>query len=192
MCTTHILNVHNAHVVKLKMIRSQFILLSMIDQTSNLLGVVALEVAHRIEQSAREILRHAGETAAALVVIGYDLGPTNDQLRRVLRLSHSGTVRLVDRLVADGIVTRREGDDKREIALYATKRGKALRERIVKERLAAIRPLLDPLSVSEQQQLSSLLQKVLSSMDTTDLERRTLCRLCDKRVCENCPIPADL
>ncbi len=163
----------------------------MINQTSNLLGVVGLAVADRISKSAREILRHAGETPAALVVIGYDLGPTNDQLRRVLGLSHSGTVRLVDRLVEDGLVSRRKGSDKREIALYATKRGKALREQILKDRLAAIRPLLEPLTPVEQETLTVLLHKVLSSLETTDLERRTLCRLCDNRVCSNCPIPAD-
>ena len=39
--------------------------------------------------------------------------------------------------------------------------------------------------------LDGLLHKMLSSLETTDLERRTLCRLCDNRVCKNCPIPAD-
>ena len=39
--------------------------------------------------------------------------------------------------------------------------------------------------------LGALLHKLLSSLDTTDLDRKTLCRLCDDRVCENCPIPAD-
>ena len=163
----------------------------MIDQTANLLGVVGLAVADRIEASARAILKHSGETPAALVVIGYGLGPTNDQLRRVLGLSHSGTVRLVDRLVADGLVRRQAGSDKREIALYATKRGQALREQIMKERLAAIRPLLEPFTNAERQSLRELLHKMLSSLETTDTERRTLCRLCDNRICDDCPIPAD-
>ena len=156
MCILHILNVRYAHIVKLKCEKAPHTLESMINRTSNLLGVVGLAVADRIQESAREILKHAGETPAALVVIGYDLGPTNDQLRRILGLSHSGTVRLVDRLVADGLVQRREGSDKREIALYATKRGKALREKILKERLAAIRPLLDPLTNVEQETLAAL------------------------------------
>ena len=182
---------YDTHIVKLKIMHSQFMLELMIDQNSNLLGVIALEVSSRIDTSAQEIMKHAGETAAALVVIGYDLGPTNEQLRRVLGLSHSGTVRLVDRLVADGLVSREEGSDKREIALYATKRGKALREQIMTARIAAIRPLVEPLSSAEQDQLNSLLYKILSSMKTTDMERRTLCRLCDERACTNCPIPAD-
>ena len=81
----------------------------MIDRTANLLGAVGLAVADRIENTTREILSHAGATHAALVVIGHGTGPSNDQLRRVLGLSHPGTVRLVDRLVADGLVERQLG-----------------------------------------------------------------------------------
>ena len=163
----------------------------MTNHTSNLLGVVGLAVAELIQSSSREILKHAGETPAALVVIGYDLGPSNDLLRRVLGLSHSGTVRLVDRLVDDGLVERRDGSDGRSVALYVTKRGRGLREKILAGRLAAIRPLLAGLSDAEQKTLTSLLHKMLASLETTDMERRTLCRLCDNRVCSDCPIPAD-
>lgn len=163
----------------------------MIDRTANLLGAVGLAVADRIEETARAILGRAGETPAALVVIGYGLGPSNDQLRRILGLSHPGAVRLVDRLVADGLVERRQGRDRRAIALYLTERGAALREELLKERLTAIRSFLAPLTGPEQEALDALLHKILASMETTDLDRCTLCRLCDDRVCSNCPIPAD-
>jgi MarR family transcriptional regulator, negative regulator of the multidrug operon emrRAB len=163
----------------------------MTNRTANLLGVVGLAVADRMESTAREILNHAGETPAALVVIGYGFGPSNDRLRGILRLSHPGAVRLVDRLVADGLVERRAGRDRRAIALYLTKRGKALREELLKGRLAAIRPFLAPLTRVEEEVFAALLHKMLASMETTDLERRTLCRLCDDRVCADCPIPAD-
>lgn len=163
----------------------------MTDRTANLLGVVGLAVADRIEETARDILNHAGETPAALVVIGYGFGPSNDQLRRILGLSHPGTVRLVDRLVTDNLVERREGRDKRAIALYLTEGGAALREKLLHGRLAAIKPLLMSLTEPEQEVLAALLHKMLSLLETTDLERCTLCRLCDDRVCSNCPIPAD-
>ena len=163
----------------------------MIQRTANLLGAVGLAVADRIEETAREILNHAGETPAALVVIGYGFGPSNDQLRRVLGLSHPGSVRLVDRLVADNLVERRKASDKRAIALYLTAEGATLREELLAGRLAAIKSLLMPLALSEQEALAALLHKILSSIDATDLERCTLCRLCDNRVCSNCPIPAN-
>lgn len=160
------------------------------DRTANLLGAVGLAVADRIEETARAILGRAGETPAAVVVIGYDLGPSNDQLRRILGLSHPGTVRLVDRLVADGLVERRAGRDRRAIALYLTERGAVFREQLLEGRLAVIRSLLVPLTGPEQEALDELLHKILSSIETTDLDRCTLCRLCDDRVCTNCPIPA--
>ena len=67
----------------------------------------------------------------------------------------------------------------------------AVRERILKERLAEIRTFLEPLSEAEQESLFTLPHKVLSFLETSDMERRALCRLCDNRVCKNCPIPAD-
>jgi MarR family transcriptional repressor of emrRAB len=163
----------------------------MIDRTANLLGVVGLAVADRIEVAARRVLDHAGETPAALIVIGYGTGLSNDKLKQILCLSHSGAVRLVDRLVADGLVERREGEDRRAVALHLTRRGMVRREELMKGRLAAIRPLLSPLTEAEQEKLAMLLHKMLSSMETTNMERCTLCRLCDDRVCVDCPIPAD-
>jgi MarR family transcriptional regulator, negative regulator of the multidrug operon emrRAB len=163
----------------------------MTDRTANLLGVVGLLVANRIEETARAILGRVGETPAAVVVIGYGFGPSNDRLRQILGLSHPGAVRLIDRLVADGLVERRIGADRRAIALYLTRRGNALREKLLQGRLAAIGPLLAPLSAGEEATFAALLHKMLSAMDTSDLERCTLCRMCDDRVCTNCPIPAD-
>jgi MarR family transcriptional repressor of emrRAB len=163
----------------------------MTDRAANLLGAVGIAVADRIEEAARAILNHAGETPAALVIIGYGLGPSNDQLRRILRLSHPGSVRLVDRLVSDGVVERRQGRDKRAIALHLTKRGMVLREEMLKERLTALRPFLLPLTEQEQAVFTALLEKILSAVGTTDVERCTICRLCDDGVCTDCPIPAD-
>jgi DNA-binding MarR family transcriptional regulator len=162
----------------------------MTDRTANLLGALGLAVADRIAEMAQATLNHAGETPAALVVIGYGLGPSNEQLRRVLGLSHPGSVRLVDRLVADGLVERRQGQDRRAVALYLTVQGAMLREALLQGRLAAIKPFLVQLTEPEQTVLAALLHRMLSSLATTDAERCTLCRLCDTRVCSNCPIPA--
>ena len=163
----------------------------MIDQTANLLGAVGLAVSDRILETAREVLNHSGETPAALVVIGYGQGPSNDLLKRILGLSHPGTVRLVDRLVADGLVERKKGPDNRTIALFLTDKGHSTREQLLAGRLAAIKPFLSPLDAAEQEMFDRLLHKILASMETTDLERCSLCRLCDNRICRNCPIPAD-
>jgi MarR family transcriptional regulator, negative regulator of the multidrug operon emrRAB len=161
------------------------------DRTANLLGTVGLAVAARIEAAARAVLAHGGETPAAVVVIGYGLGPSNEELRRILGLSHPGNVRLIDRLVADGLVERRAGVDRRSIALFLTEAGHDLRERLLKGRLAALRPLLAPLTRPEQDELGALLAKLLAGLPASDSDRCHLCRQCDDRVCTDCPIPAD-
>jgi DNA-binding MarR family transcriptional regulator len=160
------------------------------DRTANLLGALALAVADSIGRTAQAVLSHGGETPAALVVIGYGLGPSTEQLRRILRLSHPGAVRLIDRLVSDGLVERRPARDKRAVALHLTAQGHTLRAELLHERLAALRPFLRALTKQEQADLAALLEKMLRATGTTDLARCTICRLCDDRVCTDCPIPA--
>ncbi|MCK0129461.1 MarR family transcriptional regulator [Erythrobacter sp. F6033] len=161
------------------------------DSTVNLLGALGLAVADRIQASALDILHRAGETPAALVVIGYGFGLSNDRLGKVLQLSHPGTVRLIDRLVADNLVERRSGSDKRSNALYLTDAGMEKREELLKGRLLAIRPLVESLADEERDMLDDLLRKVLKSASDDDLGRRRICRMCDSEKCANCPIPAD-
>jgi len=161
----------------------------MTKRTANLLGALALAVVDRVEVVAREVLDHGGETPAALVVIGYGAGLSNDTLRRILGLSHPGAVRLVDKLVAEGLVERGSGRDARQIALHLTKRGKQYRLQLLASRLNAIERMLGSLDHSEQQALTGLLHKVLAGMDTSEMQRFTICRMCDDRVCDDCPLP---
>nr|WP_249141932.1 MarR family transcriptional regulator [Bradyrhizobium diazoefficiens] len=154
-----------------------------------MLGALSLAVMDRIEQGAREVIGRGGETPAALVVIGYGQGMTNDKLRRILGLSHSGTVRLVDRLVSDRLVERRPGKDGREVALHLTAAGVATRNELMNSRISAVTSLLDVLSASETKRLETLIHDLLARLDTTEMDRFTICRMCDDSVCTNCPLP---
>lgn len=157
-------------------------------ETANLLGALSLAVMDRIEQGARDVIGHAGETPAALVVIGY--GPlTTDKLRRILGLSHSGTVRLVDRLVSDRLVERGPGKNGREVALHLTAKGAASRTELLASRISAVASFVDVLSPSERKRLRELIRDVLARQDTSEMDRFTICRLCDNGVCSNCPLP---
>jgi MarR family transcriptional repressor of emrRAB len=157
-------------------------------EIANLLGALSLAVMDRIEQGARDVIGHAGETPAALVVIGY--GPiTNDKLRRILGLSHSGTVRLVDRLVSDRLVERRPGKDGREVALHLTAKGAASRKDLLSSRISAVASFLAVLSPLERKRLRELIRDVLARQDTSEIDRFTICRMCDNGVCSNCPLP---
>ena len=147
------------------------------------MGALGLAVADRIAEIALEVLDRAGETPAALVVIGYGLGPSNDQLRRILGLSHPGMVRLVDRLVADELVERQVGRDRRAVALFLTQKGHEARETLLAGRLAAIKSMLSPLGAEEEESLGLLLSRILAGLPSSDLERCHLCRMCDDRVC---------
>lgn len=158
-------------------------------EIANLLGALSLAVMDRIEQGARDLIGHGGETPAALIVIGYGSGMTNDKLRRILCLSHSGTVRVVNRLVSDRLVERRPGKDGREVALHLTAKGAATRKDLLASRIAAVASFVDVLSPSEGKRLGELIRNVLARQDTSELDRFTICRMCDDRLCTNCPLP---
>ena len=157
--------------------------------TTNILGALSLAVMDRIEQSAREIIGRGGETPAAVVVIGYGPGITNDKLKRILGLSHSGAVRLVDRLIADGLVERRPGRDGREVALHLTSKGAAARDELLTSRNTALSAFLSVLSPGETKRFGDLIYKLLARQDTSEMDRFTICRMCDNRACAHCPLP---
>lgn len=161
------------------------------NEIANLLGALSLAVMDRIEQGAREVVGRGGETPAALIVIGYGQGMTNDKLRRILGLSHSGTVRLVDRLVLDQLVERRPGKDGREVALHLTAKGTTARKDLMACRISAVVSLLDVLSTAEMKRLGALIHELLARQDTSELDRFTICRMCDDRICQNCPLPTN-
>jgi MarR family transcriptional repressor of emrRAB len=160
-------------------------------ETANLLGALSLAVMDRIEQGAREIVGRGGETPAALVVIGYGQGMTNDTLRQILGLSHSGTVRLVDRLVSDGLVERRARKDGREVALHLTATGSTARSRLLAARISSVGALLGAMPATKRKQFGMLIRELLANQDTSQLDRFTICRMCDDSVCANCPLPTE-
>lgn len=161
----------------------------MSDRASNILGALALAIVDRIDSLSTELLRQRGQGPAALVIIGYANGLSIDTLRRILGLSHPGAVRLVDRLAVEGLAERRPGPDGRTVSVHLTDAGLSAREALLKGRLAALNSILAALSQEELDQLSSLSTRVLESLETTDIDRYKICRLCDDRVCPNCPLP---
>ena len=181
----------HTYLVKLFFVRSAHIMHAMVmePEIANLLGALSLAVMDRIEQGARDIIGYAGETPAALIVIGYGPGITNDKLRRILGLSHSGTVRLVDRLVSDRLVERRPRKDGREVALHLTPKGAASRKDLLTSRISAVASFVDVLSPSERKRLGEVIRNVLARQDTSEMDRFTICRMCDNGVCSNCPLP---
>ncbi len=158
-------------------------------RTSNLLGAAVLGLHDELRAAVEQSSGHSGETPSAIVAVGHQPGLSNDRLSQLLGLTHTGTVRLIDRLVADRLMERRPAaHDKRGVALYLTSKGKALREEILKAREAAMQPVLARLNAGEQKTLAILLGKMLQTVSRDDTHKLRICRLCDGPACGKCPI----
>jgi DNA-binding MarR family transcriptional regulator len=155
-----------------------------LDQTSNVLGALALVVT---DQTASAVARASGQSlsaAAALSALHQFLDrPTLDQLRKVLGLTPSGAVRLVDRLAEAGLVTRGPGADRRSRAVLLTAEGRRAAERVAAARAATLTGMLADLSVSERQQLRELMGRVVAAVVRTKDGGAWTCRLCDLTAC---------
>jgi DNA-binding MarR family transcriptional regulator len=160
-------------------------------RTANLLGATVLSLHDELRNAVEQQAGRAGEGPSAIVVVGHQPGISNDELSRRLALSHTGTVRLVDKLVADGLMERRPAPhDGRSIALYLSKLGQNERAQILAAREAAMTQIVARLDASEQATLQTLLGKILQTHAHDDEHKLRMCRLCDGNACggKRCPI----
>ena len=159
------------------------------DRAANLLGATALAVGDLLREATERGAAHGATAPAALVSLANYPGQTIDELRRVVGLSHSGAVRLVDRLAADGLVARRPATDARAVALELTPAGRQAARRALGERQAAIVALLA--ADEERDRLVGALEKLLARLTSDEASKRRLCRLCDEAACledASCPV----
>src|SRR5215210_1900271 len=146
----------------------------------NALGALALEVTRRVQEAGEAASPHGASVPAALTALhGLTGGQSIDALRRVLGLTHSGAVRVVDRLAAAGLVERRVGADGRAVALQLTPEGRRAARRVLARRGAAIETVLAPLTPRERADLARLHERLLGSLADARQDRRRVCRLCD-------------
>ena len=159
---------------------------------ANLLGAASLGVGDRIGEIAETSIGLGGEAASALVLIGMSPRVTIKLLAERLRLSHPGTVRLVDRLETAGLVRRESSKDKREVRLAMTRKGQALHERLRRARQDALEDVLAALSAHEKAALEPVLAKLVAALATDQVEAWNNCRLCDAQTCttKGCPVAA--
>ena len=162
-------------------------------RTENLLAACSLALAERVAGAAEEAAGlGAGAPAALVAVSGFLEGQSVTALAQVLGLSHAGTVRLVDRLQAQGLIERRRGDeDAREVRLVATRAGRAAGRRIQQSRRDAMAAVLAALSEEEVARLVPLLERLLAELTDGHDSAGHICRLCDPDACghpEICPV----
>lgn len=156
----------------------------------NALGALTLEVAGRVQEAGEAASPHGASVPAALTALhGLTGGQSIDALRRVVGLTHSGAVRLVDRLAAAGLVERRVGADGRAVALQLTPEGRRAARRVLARREAALETVLAPLTPRERADLARLHERLLAELGGGRGERRRICRLCDVDACgRDCPV----
>ena len=159
-------------------------------RTANLLGALAGEVAARLGEQHKTHPNQTDSSAAALNVIGFYEGCSNGALSRVLRLSHTATVRLVDNLEAAGLVTSETGTDRRSVALRLTASGRERARAIVRERCVMLGDLVDVLSPAQRAALDDVAETLLRALVTSTDAADHICRLCDEAACppEHCPV----
>ena len=155
-----------------------------LDRQANLLGALALVIT---DQSAQAVAAAAGQSvsaAAALSALHHFLDrPTLDQLHKVLGLTPSGAVRLVDRLAGAGLVTRGTGDDGRSRSVVLTDTGKRAAQQVTMARAALLSSVLDELSAAARETLHSLMSRIMASVVGSKEGGAWICRLCDLDAC---------
>ena len=160
---------------------------------ANLLGAVALAVADRLRAAAEGGAGEGGSTPAALVSLaGYLDGGPIESLRGPLGLTHSATVRVVDRLVEGGLANRRPGPDRRAVSVALTPAGHRVAAEALSAREEALEAALAALDAGERAQLAGLHEKVLAALTGGRADAGHICRLCDADACGHhegrCPV----
>ena len=152
----------------------------MSDRAANLLGAHALVATDRMRQATGMELSSAAVLSALRTFAD---GASIDDLRRILGLSHSGGVRIVKRLEAQGLVAR-EADpaDRRAVRLHLTADGRRAAARVIAGRRAALAELLTPLSPRETADLERMLEALLAGGSDGREAANRACRLCDPEV----------
>ncbi len=159
-----------------------------IDRAANVLGALALVVTDQASDAIADAAGRSESAAAALSALLHFLDrPTIDQLRQVLGLTSSGTVRLVDRLAESGYVSRCPGADGRSTSIVLTSAGTVAARRVSAARAAVLQRALAGLSGAERTVFEELISKLLVGMMRGPGATRWICRLCDIGVCRGAP-----
>jgi DNA-binding MarR family transcriptional regulator len=159
---------------------------------ANVLGALALAVADQTEQAVTAATGQSVTGAAALSALLEFLDrPTLDQIRRVLGLTPSGAVRLIDRLAEAGLVTRGPGADGRTRSVILTEVGRRTAEAGAAARMTYLRESLSTLTAAERDTLDGLLARVMTAVVDRKDGGAWICRQCDLTGCQrsagHCP-----
>jgi DNA-binding MarR family transcriptional regulator len=164
----------------------------MTTRLENLLGAFSVAVNDSMDEAFDEACAIGDSAPAALILLHENPDTRIEALARYLTLSHSGTVRLVDRLAQAGWVAREACDDKRAVALVLTKTGARVAERLLEGRRRSLGRALSGIGAADRKVLERILPQMLNNLVTDAAQADHTCRYCDSGACERegCPLPA--
>lgn len=159
----------------------------------NIFGAFALLISDDIVRASSSRAPEAGPAGSALALLAHKPGLSIRMLAVGVGRSHAATVRLVDRLVSEGLIERRgHSTDGRTRSLYLTALGKAASDEILASRDQIIAEGLSILEPAEVKILSDIAERVLRSRLENLAQSYRICRLCCYEGCTNCPIDDEL
>jgi DNA-binding MarR family transcriptional regulator len=159
-------------------------------RTGNLLGAAALAITDAVAGAISISQGHSEAAKAAVAVMLQWPPPSIGHLARVLRRSHSATVRLIEELESAGLVAKNPGDDRRAIVVKLTAKGRYQAQRIIAARGGVLDGMVGRLENAERRELSRLLEKLLPMLTPDRGTCDHICRLCELAVCpqDRCPV----
>jgi MarR family transcriptional repressor of emrRAB len=164
------------------------------DHDHNVIGALVVVLGDRIREATEEAAGMRGAFPAALSALHeWAGGRTIETLASGLRLSHSRTVRVVDRLTAAGLARRvRDPVDRRSVLVELTPAGRRAGRRVLDARAAALEESLASLGPADRGALGGVAEQLLGDATTGRRAARAICRLCDADACGHhvgrCPV----
>jgi MarR family transcriptional regulator, negative regulator of the multidrug operon emrRAB len=162
------------------------------DRLANLIGAFGIAV-HDAQYEAISASHELGASdAVALAAIAASPGCSVDYLRTVLGITHSGAVRVSDRLAQVDLIARAAGSDGRTVGLSATAKGTRVADDITAARRAVVVKLVRSVPVAHRALMTDMFEQFLTVLagGLSDDEAEHLCRLCDESACpqRRCPV----
>lgn len=164
------------------------------DHDRNVVGAMVVALGDRIRDATEEAAGMSGAMPAALASLHeWAGGRTVETLAGGLRLSHSRTVRVIDRLEDDGLATReRDPANGRNVLIRLTPAGERTGAAVLAARDAALGDALGALTAPDLRALAELAERVLGGVTTGRRSARSICRLCESDACGHhegrCPV----
>jgi DNA-binding MarR family transcriptional regulator len=161
-------------------------------RTANLLGALAVAVWGRLRE-ATEYSRGGlvASEPAALVALAHHPDQSIETLRQTLDLTHSGAVRLVDRIESAGLARRIPSGHGRTLALRLTPSGRRAAAAVLARRQSTIEGLIEPLDPDDRAALARIAECLLAGLTSDRRSAHRICRLCDESLCvrgAECPV----